>query len=90
MLPFDRRPWAKTVAGTVIVLTLLGAIAAPFYLRHINHLDPPMAVLIVLLVLAIVPPNYVVLRRQKRAQYDDSAAGQNGNRHAFAPRGVGR
>ena len=63
MLPFDRRPWAKPLAFLVIVLTLAGAVIAPFYLRHIKHFDPPMAVLIVLLVLAIVPPNYVVLRR---------------------------
>jgi uncharacterized membrane protein YoaK (UPF0700 family) len=63
MLPFDSKPWAKPLAATIIVLTVLAALVAPFYLHHIRHLDPPMAVLILLLVLAIVPPNLVILRR---------------------------
>jgi uncharacterized membrane protein YoaK (UPF0700 family) len=67
MLPFETRPWARRVALAVVVVTLAAAVAAPFYLRHIKHLDPPMAVLVVLLVLAIVPPNLAILRRQRGA-----------------------
>lgn len=85
MLPYDQRPWAKPLAATVIVLTLVAAIIAPFYLRSIKHLDPPMAVLIVLLVLAIVPPNYVVLRRQK---HQDGVQGDAGHSGPFATRPI--
>lgn len=74
MLPFDRRPWAGRLAATIVFLTLCGAVAAPFYLRHIKHFDPPMAVLILLLVLAIVPPNLVVARRHRAARSEPSNA----------------
>ena len=76
MLPFASRPWARYVAPTVIVLTLIAAVIAPLYLRHIRHLDPPMAVLIVLLVLTIVPPNYVIWRRHQRGHYEAPPAAQ--------------
>ncbi|MDP9038341.1 MAG: hypothetical protein M3O02_03580 [Acidobacteriota bacterium] len=65
MLPFEQRPWARQVAGLVIVITLVAAVLAPIYLHHIRHLDPPMIVLIALLVLAIVPPNVLILRRRR-------------------------
>ncbi len=71
MLPFDNRPWAKPLAATVIVITIIAAVLAPFYLRHIRHMDPPMAVLIVLLVLAIVPPNLLILRRRDTPNPDN-------------------
>jgi hypothetical protein len=64
MLPFDKRPWAKQVAATVIILTLVAAVLVPIYLHHRKALDPPIIVGIVLLLLAIVPPNIVILRRQ--------------------------
>lgn len=76
MLPFANRPWAKYVSATVICLSLIAAVVAPLYLRHIRHLDPPMAVLIVLLVLAIVPPNYVVWRRHQHGHYSEPPAAQ--------------
>ena len=62
------------MAATVIVVTLIAAVIAPLYLRHIKHLDPPMAVLVVLLVLAIVPPNFVILRRHKHSGYEEQRA----------------
>jgi hypothetical protein len=64
MLPFDKRPWAKQVAATVIVLTLVAAVLVPIYLHHRKALDPPIIVAIVLLLLAIIPPNIVILRRR--------------------------
>ena len=85
MLPFDRKPWAKNLAATVIVLTLLAALLAPVYLRHINHLDPPMAVLIVLLVLTIVPPNFIIWRRHRKGDLGES----NPARTVYAARTAG-
>lgn len=78
MLPFDRRPWAGRLAAVIVVLTLCGAVAAPFYLRHIKHFDPPMAVLILLLVLAIVPPNLVIARRHSAGELRDPGHHSNG------------
>ena len=85
MLPFDKRPWARPLAATVIVLTIIGAIIAPFYLRHIKHLDPPMAVLILLLVLAIVPPNYVVVRRHNPREYPPPEERPHDSHYATRP-----
>ena len=80
MLPFASRPWARYLAATVMFLTLIAAVIAPLYLRHIRHLDPPMAVLIVLLVLTIVPPNYVIWRRHLKGHYDDPPAAKPARR----------
>jgi predicted ABC-type exoprotein transport system permease subunit len=88
MLPFDRKPWARSLAATVIVVTLVAAVLTPFYLRHIRHLDPPMAVLIVLLVLAIVPPNLVIVRRHREGGYGDPPATKPA-RPAYATRSAG-
>ena len=88
MLPFDRKPWAKHVAATVILFTLVAAVILPFYLRHIRHLDPPMAVLIVLLVLAIVPPNLVVLRRHRAGEVGEASTPETNRTQAYAARGI--
>jgi hypothetical protein len=67
MLPFDQRPWAKHLAATVIIVTLVAAICVPVILHQRKALDLPIIVGIVLLLLAIIPPNIVILRRQRGA-----------------------
>ena len=65
MLPFDRKPWAKTVAGTVIVLSFIGAIVLALYFYSEDALHISEVVGIFLLLLTIVPPNAaIVLRKQ--------------------------
>jgi hypothetical protein len=66
MLPFDNRPWARKVAVTVIVVTLVAAVCVPLILAERKELDLPIVVAIVLLLLAIVPPNIAILRRQRK------------------------
>jgi cell division protein FtsW (lipid II flippase) len=68
MLPFDKRPWAKQLAATVIVVTLVAAVCVPIILHQFKALDPPIVVGIVLLLLAIIPPNIVVLRQRRWEQ----------------------
>jgi uncharacterized membrane protein YfcA len=64
MLPFDRKPWAKAVAATVITLSFIGAICLAFYFHSIDSLHPPEIVGLFLLLLTIVPPNFAVLMRK--------------------------
>ncbi|GAC1660023.1 MAG: hypothetical protein NVS9B15_24040 [Acidobacteriaceae bacterium] len=85
MLPVERRPWAKQVSFSVIVVTLICAVLAVIYLHHIRHLDPPMIVLIMLLLLAIVPPNVLILRRHLQQEHTADPA-----RPAYASRLSGR
>jgi hypothetical protein len=67
MLPFDRKPWAKTVAGTVIVLSFLGAIVLAFYFYSQDMLHISEMVGIFLLLLTIVPPNAAIVLRKPDA-----------------------
>jgi hypothetical protein len=64
MLPFDRKPWAKAVAATVITLSFIGAICLGFYFHSIDSLHPSEIVGLFLLLLTIVPPNVAVLMRK--------------------------
>ena len=64
MLPFDRRPWAKTVAMIVVVLSFVGAIGLTLYFRSIDSLHISEIVGIFLLLLTIVPPNVAILTRK--------------------------
>ena len=64
MLPFDRKPWAKTVAAVVIALSLIGAVALIFYFRSIDSLHISEMVGIFLLLLTIVPPNLAIVMRK--------------------------
>jgi uncharacterized membrane protein len=64
MLPFDRKPWAKTVAAVVIALSFVGAIALLFYFRSIDSLHISEIVGIFLLLLTIVPPNVAIVMRK--------------------------
>ena len=61
MLPNDHKPWAKTVARTVICATIVLLAALTYFLKTHNSLHISEIVGIVLLLLTIVPPNLAVL-----------------------------
>jgi hypothetical protein len=61
MLPNDDKPWAKTLARTVIGATLVGLAVLGYFLHIHRSLHIPEAVGIFLLFLTIVPPNLAVL-----------------------------
>jgi hypothetical protein len=67
MLPFENRPWAKRVALSVIVVTLLSAAIAAIILDRTNGLDTGAITAICLILLAVVPPNIALLRRRRLA-----------------------
>jgi len=94
MLPFDKRPWAKHLAATVIVVTLVAAVCIPIILHQRKALDPPIIVGIILLLLAIIPPNVVVLRQRHWEQQDkpapDSPASAPQGSTVYATRPTGR
>jgi len=64
MLPFDRKPWAKTVAATVIVLSCIGAVLLAYYFYSQDMLHIAETVGIVLLLLTIIPPNAAIVLRK--------------------------
>jgi hypothetical protein len=61
MLPNDHKPWAKTLARTVIGVTLVALALLTYFLRSHGSLHIPEAVGIFLLFLTIVPPNLAVI-----------------------------
>jgi hypothetical protein len=61
MLPHDDKPWAKTLARTVICLTIVALVWLALFLDSRNMLHIPEMVGIILLFLTIVPPNLAVL-----------------------------
>jgi len=61
MLPHDDKPWAKTLARTVICLTIVALVCLALFLDSRNMLHIPEMVGIFLLFLTIVPPNLAVL-----------------------------
>jgi len=73
MLPFDNRPWAKTVAKLVIAATILFEIAVIFWLRHYGPLDIPEILALVLFAIAVIPPNIHVIRG--KSYYTDGRSG---------------
>jgi hypothetical protein len=64
MLPFDKKPWAKTVARSVIAATIIGIAAVAFYLHSLGPLDTGEIVAMFLLALAIIPTNLAVIYRK--------------------------
>jgi hypothetical protein len=64
MLPFDDRPWAKTLATIVIVFSVIAAIATAFYLENINMFHFSEMLILALLLLTIVPPNLAIILRK--------------------------
>jgi Mg2+/Co2+ transporter CorB len=61
MLPFENRPWAKTMARIVICTTLIALAGLGYFLHSHNALRIPEIVFIILVILTIIPPNLAVL-----------------------------
>jgi hypothetical protein len=61
MLPNDKKPWAKTLARTVIGVTLVALGVLAYVLHDHDSLHIPEIVGIFLLFLTIVPPNLAVI-----------------------------
>jgi hypothetical protein len=61
MLPNDKKPWAKTLARTVIGVTLVALGVLAYLLQIHDSLHIPEIVGIFLLFLTIVPPNLAVI-----------------------------
>jgi hypothetical protein len=61
MLPNDQKPWAKTLARTVIGVTLVALAVLAYFLETHNTLHIPEIVGIFLLFLTIVPPNLAII-----------------------------
>ena len=68
MLPFDNRPWAKSVARTVIALSIVAAVAGAYYLFTLDELHIPEVTGILLLLLTILPPNIAIISRAQTSQ----------------------
>lgn len=62
MLPFDNRPWARTVAKLVIAGTVLLEVGVVVWLLHYGPLDIPEILALVLFLLAAIPPSVHILR----------------------------
>ena len=88
MLPFDRKPWAKTVAGVVIVLSFVGAACLALYFRSEHSLHIPEVVGIFLLLLTIVPPNAAIIMR--KAGETEADAGPVSSRPLTGTRTIAR
>jgi len=61
MLPNDDKPWAKTLARTVICVTIVALVCLSLFLESRNMFHIPEMVGVFLLFLTIVPPNLAVL-----------------------------
>ena len=81
MLPFEQKPWARTVAGTVIGSSLLGSVCLALYFRSIGSLHISEVVGIFLLLLTIIPPNVAVLTRKS----DEQPLAQQGHLRGNTP-----
>lgn len=66
MLPFDRKPWAKTLATCVIAAVLLGTAIYAYLIERDRHLDWGERTIIALLLLTVIPPNIAIIRRKDR------------------------
>ena len=62
-LPLDDRPWAKHLALSVIVATILALTVFALVIGHSRRLDVAEITFIILVLLAVIPPNVVILRR---------------------------
>ena len=61
MLPNDKKPWAKTLARTVIGVTVVALAVLAYFLQTNGSLHISEIVGIFLLFLTIVPPNLAVI-----------------------------
>jgi len=80
MLPFDNRPWAKALARTVVVLSLIAAALGAYYCYITDQLHISEVAIIGLLLLTIIPPNLAIVLRKSETggePGDDSALGHH-------------
>ena len=75
MLPFDQRPWAKTLATIVISCSITAAVTATYFLYTFQELHIPEVTIILLLLLTIVPPNLEIALRKNKKKAPEDAAG---------------
>lgn len=76
MLPFDNRPWARSLARAVILLSVLAAVLGAYYLYDADELHIPEVTGIVLLLLTILPPNVAILYRRRTLNETRSSVAQ--------------
>jgi hypothetical protein len=82
MLPFDNRPWARALARTVIVLSLVAAALAAYYCYITDQLHISEVAIIGLLLLTIIPPNVAIVLRTSEPGSEstgDSSIGHQGH-----------
>jgi uncharacterized membrane protein YhaH (DUF805 family) len=75
MLPFDTRPWAKTVARTVIVVSILAAALGAYFCYDTDQLHISEIAIILLSLLTILPPNIAIVMR--KSHQDESSSTMN-------------
>ncbi len=75
MLPFDNRPWAKPLARTVIVLSLIAAALGAYFCYITDQLHISEFAIIGLLLLTVLPPNFAIVFRKSDPENRDSAIG---------------
>ena len=63
MLPFDKQPWARSVATTVVLAASIGVAALALFLHSRNELHIPEVAIIILTLLLLLPPNIAIIRR---------------------------
>jgi hypothetical protein len=81
MLPFDNRPWARSVARAVIVLSVLFAIAGAYYFYSLGALHISEVTIILLLLLTIIPPNVAIIKRKTSVGSDTAKTPLNATLH---------
>lgn len=64
MLPFDNRPWAKTLAGIIIALSIVAAALGTYYCYQTDQLHISEVAIIGLSLLLILPPNVAIALRK--------------------------
>lgn len=65
MLPYDNRPWARTLAKFIVGISTCGLVALGLFLHHIGQLRISGYVALLILFLTIVPPNLAIVYRKR-------------------------
>ena len=76
MLPFDNRPWARTAARAVIVLSILAAAFSAYYLYDTDDLHISEVAIIGLSLLLVLPPNIAIVMRGRTGRNSNSPMNQ--------------
>jgi hypothetical protein len=81
MLPLDNRPWAKSLAKTVIGISIVAAVVGSYYLYDMDELHVSEVVGVLLLLLTIIPPNVAVVMKKSVTKASSSVASGALNSH---------